>query len=123
MFGSHAGCLAGLTVRALPTGTRLLDGTCAATMCLSQPRASNACIAIYTISSIRSKADAELKFGIKVTLPAGDTFSSLLGDGWERLHWFATEEERDRAYEKMSIRHGYYRNTDSPTQVLVKLVR
>jgi hypothetical protein len=63
------------------------------------------------------------RFGIRVTLPAGDTFSSLLGGDWERIHWYASELERDRAYNKMATRHGYYRKTDSPTQVLEKLVR
>ncbi|MEQ9562947.1 MAG: hypothetical protein RLN69_10535 [Woeseiaceae bacterium] len=63
------------------------------------------------------------RFGIRVSLPPGDTFSSLLGGDWERIHWYASERERDRAYENMAKRHGYYRKTDSPTQVLEKLVR
>lgn len=63
------------------------------------------------------------RFGIRVTLPPGDTFASLLGDDWERVHWYRTEQERDRAYDNMSRRHGYYRKTDSPTQILEKLVR
>ena len=69
------------------------------------------------------KANAERKFGIKVTLPPGDTFSSLLGDSWERVHWYASEVERDLAYDNMATRHGYYRKTDSPTQILEKIVR
>ena len=69
------------------------------------------------------KAGHERKFGIKVTLPQGDTFQSLLGTTWERVHWFATEAERDAAYVDMATRHGYYRQTDTPTQVLVKIVR
>jgi hypothetical protein len=66
---------------------------------------------------------SERRFGIRVSLPEGDTFSSLLGSNWEQLHWFATEEERDRSFEQMAIRHGYYRKTDAPTQVLEKIVR
>ena len=69
------------------------------------------------------KAGAERRFGIKVSLPAGDTLRSVLGDDWEKVHWYATEEERDLAYEKMAIRHGYYRNTDTPTQILIKIVK
>ena len=69
------------------------------------------------------KAVADRRFGIRVSLPANDTLRNVLGDDWERLHWYATEAERDAAYENMAIRHGYYRNTDSPTQVLEKLVR
>jgi len=69
------------------------------------------------------KANAERKFGIKVSLPPGDTFLSILGDNWERVHWYASEVERDRAFENMDIRHGYYRDTDAPTQVLQKIAR
>lgn len=65
----------------------------------------------------------ERNFGIRVTLPAGDTMRNVLGDDWERLHWYATEEERDAAFDSMAVRHGYYRNTDSPTQVLEKISR
>ena len=69
------------------------------------------------------KAGAERKYGIRVTLPAGDTFSRMLGENWERIHWFPSEEERDRSFDSMAERHGYYRKTDSPTQVLEKIVR
>ena len=70
-----------------------------------------------------STAEAERRFGIRVTLPGGDTFNRLLGDDWERIHWYPTEAERDSAFDRMAIRHGYYRETDTPTQVLEKIVR
>lgn len=69
------------------------------------------------------KAGRDQRFGIRVSLPAGDTLRNLLGDDWERLHWYATEQERDEAFEQMALRHGYYRTTDSPTQVLEKITR
>lgn len=69
------------------------------------------------------QAAVERRFGIRVTLPPDDTFNRLLGDEWERVHWYRTEAERDHAYERMAKRHGYYRKTDTPTQVLEKLVR
>lgn len=62
-------------------------------------------------------------FGIRVTLPANDTLRKVVGDDWERLHWFATEADRDAAFDNMAERHGYYRKTDSPTQVLEKVSR
>ena len=62
-------------------------------------------------------AGAERPFGIRVSLPPGDTLRSLLGDDWERIHWYAT------AYIAMAKRHGYYRNSDTPTQVLEKISR
>lgn len=71
----------------------------------------------------QSIAGAERRFGIRVTLPRGDTMRKILGDDWERLHWYADAAERDRAFTAMASRHGYYRNTDSPTQVLEKVDR
>lgn len=68
-------------------------------------------------------AGVEKKYGIRITLPPGDTFQRLLGDNWERVRWYATEQERDRAFEDVAKRHGYYRKTDTPTQVLQKVMR
>ncbi|MEX2126268.1 MAG: hypothetical protein WD795_20415 [Woeseia sp.] len=68
-------------------------------------------------------ADGEKRFGIRVTLPPGDTFTRLLGSNWEKFHWYATADGRDAAFHQMAIRHGYYRKTDTPTQILEKLVR
>jgi hypothetical protein len=68
-------------------------------------------------------AGADRPWGIRVTLPAGDTMRKILGDDWEQLHWYSTEQERDSAFEQMAMRHGYYRETDMPTQVLEKVVR
>ena len=68
-------------------------------------------------------AGQERRFGIRVTLPAADTLRNLLGDDWERLHWYRTEAERDSAFDSMAERHGYYRKSDTPTQVLEKIIR
>ena len=68
-------------------------------------------------------ANAERRYGIRVTLPADDTFSRMLGDDWENVHWYVTEAERDRAFDKMATRHGYYRQSDTPTQILEKISR
>ncbi len=65
----------------------------------------------------------ERRFGVRVTLPAHDTMRKILGDNWEKLHWYASEVERDQAFEEMALRHSYSRETDSPTQVLEKIVR
>ena len=69
------------------------------------------------------KALAERKFGIRVSLPPNDTLRNIIGDDWERLHWYPTELERDQAFEAMANRHGYYRRSDTPTQILEKIVR
>jgi hypothetical protein len=68
-------------------------------------------------------AGADRRFGIRVSLPKGDTLRNLLGDDWEKVHWYTTEEERDRAFAAMADRHGYYRNSDTPTQILEKVSR
>lgn len=61
------------------------------------------------------KADTELRFGIRATLPKSDPFRRLLPDTWETYQWFATAAERDRALEEMSTRHRYSRIGDIPT--------
>lgn len=68
-------------------------------------------------------AGVERPFGIRVTMPTQDTFRSLLGENWEKLHWFPTEQERDNAFEHMAERHGYYRVSDNPSQILEKVAR
>jgi hypothetical protein len=68
-------------------------------------------------------ANADKKFGIKVSLPPGDTFSKIIGNDWECVHWYATEIERDKAIDDMARRHEYSRTTDLPTQVLKKIFR
>ena len=71
----------------------------------------------------QSLVDTERTFGIRVTLPATDTLRKILGENWERMHWYAHEAERNLAFDKMAEHHGYYRNTDAPTQVLEKISR
>lgn len=68
-------------------------------------------------------AGLDRPWGIRVTLPPTDTLRKVIGDDWERLHWYPTETERDAAFDSMAERHGYYRKTDSPTQILEKISR
>ena len=70
-----------------------------------------------------SKAGVDRPFGIRVSLPAQDSLNRLLGEDWETFHWYATEAERDAAFGEMAKRHGYYRVSDSPSQVLEKIAR
>ena len=71
----------------------------------------------------QTTAGQERPFGIRVSLPLNDTLRNVLGNDWERMHWYPSETERDAAFVKMATRHGYYRNTDSPTQILDKVSR
>ena len=43
------------------------------------------------------------RYGIRITLPPGDTLLAghLLGEQWESHRWYDTADERDRAYEQM----------------------
>lgn len=60
-------------------------------------------------------------YGIRVTLPEGDPFRKLLGPEWNRMHWYATPEERDAALAEMSRRHEYSRKRDKPSLVFQKV--
>lgn len=62
-------------------------------------------------------------FGIRVRLRARDPFTRLVGADWEKLHWFATERERDAAYADMAGRHLYSRRGDEPSVVYEKVER
>ena len=68
---------------------------------------------VHTHNLIRDLT-APRPYGIRVTLPRRDTFSALLGTDWERLHWYATAEERDGALKEMSSEHLYSRRGDRP---------
>ena len=54
-------------------------------------------------------------FGIRVRLRRSDPIRNLLGDDWEKQHWFATRAERDEALAQMSGRYVYFRPGDQPT--------
>jgi hypothetical protein len=59
--------------------------------------------------------DVPKPYGIRVSLPPRDTFSRLLGTGWQQHHWYATREERDRALADMAREHLYSRRGDRPS--------
>lgn len=54
-------------------------------------------------------------YGIRVSLRADDSFTRLLGPGWQAHHWFASAAERDRALRDMASEHLYSRRGDRPT--------
>lgn len=63
----------------------------------------------------------EKPFGIRVTLNNEDPFRYLVDAGWEKLHWFASEHERDSTFEDMRSRHRYSREGDRPSLVYEKI--
>ena len=68
-------------------------------------------------------AESECRFGIRVCLPPGDTFRSILGGDWEQYHWFADASSRDDAMAEMAKRHRYSRIGDEPSIVLQPVER
>jgi hypothetical protein len=63
-------------------------------------------------------ADADCRFGIRVSAPPQDPFARLVGQDWHTFHWFVSREERDRAMQDMAARHRYSRSGDLPSIVL-----
>ena len=62
--------------------------------------------------NLNQKPDQTKPYGIRVSLPRGDTFSNLLGTNWERFHWFSRPEERDQRLSDMASEHLYSRQGD-----------
>ena len=71
--------------------------------------------------NLNSLPPAAKPFGIRVSLRPRDPFTRLVGADWQKLHWFATERERDDAFEDMSSRHRYSRRGDEPAVVFEKI--
>jgi hypothetical protein len=68
-------------------------------------------------------AGAERRFGIRVSAPARDFFTNLVGKDWQTFHWFVTREERDRTLREMGARHRFSRIGDAPTVILAPVER
>ena len=64
-----------------------------------------------------------LRFGIRVSMPARDPLRAVLGNDWQKEHWFASREERDEALAEMGHRHAYSRIGDTPSIVLTPVER
>lgn len=63
------------------------------------------------------------KYGIRITLTENNPMRlpHLLGDDWESVHWYDSEEDRDRALADMSRHLPNYRDGDLTAQVFDKL--
>jgi hypothetical protein len=59
-------------------------------------------------------------YGVRVRLRSGDPFGRLVGNDWQKTHWYATAGERDRALLDMAREHEYSRIGDRPTLVFEK---
>ena len=79
-------------------------------MSISQPQNFN-----------RPLAERPRPYGIRVSLPPGDTFRKILGADWRREHWYSSAAERDAAMAEMRRRHEYSRPQDAPALVFEKV--
>jgi hypothetical protein len=74
-------------------------------------------MAISNAHNLNTPPPAEKPWGIRVRLRASDPFTRLVGADWQKLHWFATERERDAALADMAARHPYSRRGDEPSVI------
>ena len=73
--------------------------------------------------NLNGDPDANRRFGIRVRLQPADPFQRLVGNDFERLHWYQTAIERDRALRDMAAEHLYSRRGDRPTLTFEPLDR
>jgi len=78
-------------------------------------------VAISNEHNLNAPLPAAKPFGIRARLRPGDPFTRLVGGDWQKLHWFATERERDQALADMAACHVYSRRGDEPTVVYEKV--
>ena len=78
-------------------------------------------MAIAHQHNLNAPPPASKPFGIRVRLRARDPFTRLVGADWQKVHWFATEPERDAALADMAGRHLYSRRGDEPSVVYEKI--
>ena len=72
-------------------------------------------MAICHEHNLRAPLPQKKPYGIRVTMPASDPLRNLVGGDWEKLHWFASRNERDEWLRQMSGRYVYFRPGDRPT--------
>ena len=80
-------------------------------------------MAIASPHNLNQVPPASQPYGIRASLRPLDPFVRLVGAGWEKFHWYATERERDAAFAEMNGRHLYSRRGDEPSVVYEKVVR
>lgn len=78
-------------------------------------------MAIAHEHNLNAPPPASKPWGVRARLRARDPFTRLVGPDWEKLHWFATERERDAALADMASRHLYSRRGDEPSVVYEKV--
>jgi hypothetical protein len=65
--------------------------------------------------NLRAPLPQNRPYGLRVRMRRSDPMRHLLGEGWQKEHWFATAVERDQALAEMSGRYVYFRPGDAPS--------
>lgn len=78
---------------------------------------------VHPHNLIAEAAERDARFGLRLSLPANDTFTGILGSAWKKERWYASEAERDQAMRELRNQHPYYRLGDKPTLEIVKINR
>ena len=78
---------------------------------------------VHAHNLIEKDANPDARYGLRLTLPADDTFASILGPDWKKERWYHSEAERDIAIQDLRRQHPYYRLGDKPTIEIVKINR
>ena len=89
----------------------------------SLPRDNTTTMKTCHAHNLNRNLETDRPHGIRISLPAGDSFQALIGKDWERFHWYATEQERDDALEDKASEHLYSRRGDRPRLVFEKVER
>jgi hypothetical protein len=71
--------------------------------------------------NLRQPLPAVRPYGLRLRPRRNDPFRHLVGDDWQKEHWFPTRAERDAALAQMSGRYLYFRPGDAPTLEFEKL--
>lgn len=71
--------------------------------------------------NLNAPPPARRPYCIRITVRRSDPFANLVGEGWQKTHWFATALERDRALADMASRYPTFRIGDEPTLEFEKI--
>ncbi|MEP7312200.1 MAG: hypothetical protein ABI859_06435 [Pseudomonadota bacterium] len=79
-------------------------------------------MAVQSAHNLRKPQTQEPRpYGLRVSLKPNDPFRRILGPDWQRLHWFASPQEREAALKEMGRKHEYSRAQDKPALVFTKV--
>jgi hypothetical protein len=62
-------------------------------------------------------------YGLRLSLPPGDTMSALLGEDWHSYEWFHSDRDRAHRIAELKTQFAYYRKGDRATYVIEKVDR